>query len=199
MIFMTGVILAGGESTRMGKNKAFIEINGTRIIDRTVSLFREIFDDVLLVTNTPLDYIELEVRIVTDLVPGKGTFGGIYTGLFFSSSPKAFFVGCDMPFLDRRVIQYFLSLAQTADIVAQRTKDYWQPLHAIYSRTLLKPIERLLQQGKLSIIKAYQGMRVREVTEEELKPFDPDLHTLSNINTPEELKKLLETYPNTPL
>ena len=196
---MTGVILAGGESTRMGKNKAFIEINGKRIIDRTVSLFREIFDDVLLVTNTPLDYIELKVKIVTDLVPGKGSLGGIYTGLFFSSSPKAFFVGCDMPFLDRRVIQYFLSLAQTADIVVQRTKDYWQPLHAIYSRTLLKPIERLLQQGELSIIKAYQGMRVREVTGEELKPFDPDLHTLSNINTPEELKKLLETYPNTPL
>lgn len=196
---MTGVILAGGESTRMGKNKALIEINGKRIIDRTVSLFREVFDDVLLVTNTPLDYIELKVRIVTDLVSGKGSLGGIYTGLFFSSSPKAFFVGCDMPFLDRRVIQYFLSLAQTADIVVQRTKDYWQPLHAIYPRTLLKPIERLLQQGELKIIKTYQGMRVREVTGEELKPFDPDLHTLSNFNTPEELKKLLETYPNTPL
>jgi len=196
---MTGVILAGGESNRMGKNKAFIEINGKRIIDRTVSLFRKIFDDVLLVTNTPLDYIELNVRIVTDLVPGKGSLGGIYTGLFFSSSPKAFFVGCDMPFLDRRVIQYFLSLTQTADIVVQRTKDYWQPLHAIYPRTLLKSIERLLHQGELKIIKAYQGMRVREVTGEELKPFDPDLYTLSNINTPEELKKLLETYPNTPL
>ena len=196
---MTGVILAGGESTRMGKNKAFIEINGKRIIDRTVSLFREVFDDVLLVTNTPLDYIELKVRIVTDLVSGKGSLGGIYTGLFFSSSPKAFFVGCDMPFLDRRVIQYFLGLAQTADIVVQRTKDYWQPLHAIYPRTLLKPIERLLQQGELKIIKTYQGMRVREVTGEELKRFDPDLHTLSNFNTPEELKKLLETYPNIPL
>jgi len=195
---MTGVILAGGESNRMGKNKAFIEINGKRIIDRTVSLFRKIFDDVLLVTNTPLDYIELNVRIVTDLVPGKGSLGGIYTGLFFSSSPKAFFVGCDMPFLDRRVIHYFLSLAQTADIVVQRTKDYWQPLHAIYPRTLLKPIERLLHQGELKIVKAYQGMRVRVVTGEELKPFDPDLYTLSNINTPEELKKLLETHPNTP-
>jgi len=196
---MTGVILAGGESTRMGKNKAFIEINGTRIIDRTVSLFREIFDDVLLVTNRPLDYLSLNVRIVTDLVPGKGSLGGIYTGLFFSSSPKAFFVGCDMPFLDKRVIEYFLSLAQTADIVVQRTKDYWEPLHAIYPRTLLKPIERLFQQGELTIFKAYQGGKVREVTGEELKPYDPDLHTLSNINTPEELKKLLETYPNTPL
>ena len=199
MIFMTGVILAGGESTRMGKNKAFIAINGQRIIDRTVSLFREIFDDVLLVTNTPLDYLELNVKIVTDLVPGKGSLGGVYTGLFFSSSPKAFFVGCDMPFLDRTVIHYFLSLAPTADIVVQRTKDYWEPLHAIYPRTLLKPIERLFQQGELTIFKAYQGMKVREVSEEELKPYDPDLHTLSNFNTPEELKNLLETCPNAPL
>ncbi|MCX8012226.1 MAG: NTP transferase domain-containing protein, partial [Desulfobacterota bacterium] len=76
---MTGVILAGGGSTRMGKNKAFIEIGGKRIIDRTVSLFQEIFDEVLLVTNNPLDYMELNVRIVTDLIPGKGSLGGIYT------------------------------------------------------------------------------------------------------------------------
>ena len=198
---MTGVILAGGESTRMGKNKAFIEIKGLSIIDRTISLFKEIFDDVLLVTNTPLDYIHLNVRIVTDIIPGKGSLGGIYSGLFFSPSPKAFFVGCDMPFLDRRVIQYFLSLVETADIVVQRTRDYWQPLHAIYPRKLLKPIERLLQHGELKIIKliqAYRGMKVREVTSEELAPFDPDLHTLSNVNTPEELRKLMETYPNTP-
>jgi molybdopterin-guanine dinucleotide biosynthesis protein A len=104
-----------------------------------------------------------------------------------------------MPFLDRTVIHYFLSLAPTADIVVQRTKDYWEPLHAIYPRTLLKPIERLFQQGELTIFKAYQGMKVREVSEEELKPYDPDLHTLSNFNTPEELKNLLETCPNAPL
>ncbi|MBW1679769.1 MAG: NTP transferase domain-containing protein, partial [Deltaproteobacteria bacterium] len=69
---MTGVILAGGESTRMGQNKAFIEIHGERIINRTASLFNEIFDDVLLVTNSPLDYLDLNVRVVTDLIPKKG-------------------------------------------------------------------------------------------------------------------------------
>jgi len=195
MSSMTGIILAGGESTRMGKNKAFIEINGVRVIDRTVALFKEIFDDVLLVTNTPLDYLDLKVRAVTDLVPGKGSLGGIYTGLFFSSSPHAFFVGCDMPFLDKRVIQYFFSLAETADIVVQRTKDYWQPLHAIYSRNLLKPIERLLQQGELKIIKAYRGTKMREVTREEMEALDPDLYSLSNFNTPEELRKLLAAHP----
>jgi len=192
---MTGVILAGGGSTRMGRNKAFIEIGGKRIIDRTVSIFQEIFDEVILVTNNPLDYLELNVRIVTDLIPGKGSLGGIYTGLFFSSSPKAFFVGCDMPFIDRKVIEYFLSLADNADVVVQRTKDYWEPLHAVYSRKLIRNIERLLSIGELKIITAYRGMRIREVTPEEIAPFDPDLHTFVNFNTPEELKKILEFLP----
>lgn len=192
---MTGVILAGGGSTRMGRNKAFIEIGGKRIIDRTVSIFQEIFDEVILVTNNPLDYLELNVRIVTDLIPGKGSLGGIYTGLFFSSSPKAFFVGCDMPFIDRKVIEYFLSLADNADVVVQRTKDYWEPLHAVYSRKLIRNIERLLSIGELKIITAYRGMRIREVTPEEIASFDPDLHTFVNFNTPEELKKILEFLP----
>lgn len=195
---MTGVILAGGESTRMGQNKAFIEIHGERIINRTASLFNEIFDDVLLVTNSPLDYLDLNVRVVTDLIPEKGSLGGIYTGLFFSPSPKAFFVGCDMPFLDKDVIAYFLNLAETADIVVQRSGQHWEPLHAVYSRKFIKPIERLIEQGDLQIFNAYKWMKVREVKKEELEPIDPDLCSLVNINTPEELRKILKAHQDSP-
>lgn len=191
---MTGVILAGGESSRMGRNKAFIEICGERIIDRTVAIFNQLFDDVVLVTNSPLDYVDLDVRIVTDLIPGKGALGGIYTGLFFSSSPQAFFVGCDMPFLDTKVIAYFLSLAESADVVVQRSDDYWEPLHAVYSRTFIKPIERLMQEGELQIIKAYKWAKVREVKIEELEPIDPGLQSFVSFNTPEELEKIKEAH-----
>jgi len=104
-------------------------------------------------------------------------------------------VGCDMPFIDRKVIEYFLSLADNADVVVQRTKDYWEPLHAVYSRKLIRNIERLLSIGELKIITAYRGMRIREVTPEEIASFDPDLHTFVNFNTPEELKKILEFLP----
>jgi len=174
----------------MGRNKAFIEVGGERIIDRTVAIFNQLFDQVVLVTNAPLDYLDLNVRIVTDLIPGKGSVGGIYTGLFFSASPKAFFVGCDMPFLNAKVIAYFLSLADTADIVVQRSEHYWEPLHAVYSRKFIKPIERLIAQGDLQIIKAYKWAKVREVKREELEPIDPGLQSLMNINTPEELERI---------
>jgi len=178
----------------MGRNKSFIKIHGERIIDRTVAIFNQLFDDVLLVTNTPLDYLDLDVRIVTDLIPGKGSLGGIYTGLFFSPSPEAFFVGCDMPFLDSKVIAYFLSLAETADIVVQRSEGYWEPLHAVYSRKFIKSIERLMEQGDLQIIKAYKWVKVREVKREELEPLDPGLQSLLNINTPEDLERIRETH-----
>jgi molybdenum cofactor guanylyltransferase len=190
---MTGVILAGGESTRMGRNKALIEFQGQRIIERTLALFNTIFDQVLLVTNAPLTYVDLDVRMVTDLVPGKGSLGGIYTGLFYAPSPQAFFVGCDMPLLNRDVILYFLRLAESADIVVERCEDYWEPLHAVYSRKFLKPIERLMEHGELKIIEAYKWMKLREVEREELEPLDPGLRSLVNVNTPEDLKKVMES------
>jgi molybdopterin-guanine dinucleotide biosynthesis protein A len=178
----------------MGRNKAFIEIHGERIIDRTVAIFNQLFDEVLVVTNSPLDYLDLDVRIATDLIPGKGSLGGIYTGLFFSSSPQAFFVGCDMPFLDIKVIAHFVSLAEAADVVVQRSEDYWEPLHAVYSRSFIKPIERLMEEGELQIIKAYKWTKVREVTREELEPLDPTLRSFVSFNTPEELERIQETY-----
>jgi len=191
---MAGVILAGGESSRMGKNKAFIEVHGVRMIDRTVSLFKEIFGEVILVTNSPIEYLDVDIKIVKDLIPNIGPLGGIYTGLFFSSSPKAFFVGCDMPFLNKKVIQYFLALAESAEIVVHRLNDYWEPLHAVYSRSFMKSIERLIELGERRIIKGFKWTKVHEVTREELTPLDPDLHSLLNFNTPEELKKLLDIY-----
>lgn len=175
----------------MGRNKALIEFQGQRIIERTLKLFHTLFDHVLLVTNTPLTYLDLDVRMVTDLVPGKGSLGGIYTGLFYSPSPQAFFVGCDMPLLSPVVISYFLGLAECADIVVKRSEEYWEPLHAIYSRKFLKPIERLMEQGELKIIEAYKWMKVREVGREELEPLDPGLRSLVNINTPEELERIV--------
>jgi len=81
---MTGVILSGGRNLRMGQNKAFLRIEGERLIDRTVRLFRAVFPEVIIVAASPLDYLDQAATIVTDILPEKGALGGLYTGLFFA-------------------------------------------------------------------------------------------------------------------
>ena len=88
---MTGIILAGGKNSRMGTNKAFLEIDGSRLIDKTINIYRKIFSEIIIVTNDPLSYIEFtDAAIVTDIYKGKGPLGGIYTGLFYSKNNYAF-------------------------------------------------------------------------------------------------------------
>ncbi len=186
----TGIILAGGKNLRMGKNKAFLEINGRRIIDRTKDLFLEVFDEVLLVTNSPLEYVDLNLRMVADLIPERGSLGGIYTGLFHSSHAHAFAAACDMPFLNRSLIRRLIQLAPKFDIVIPKTKDGLQPLHAVYSQNCLPFMEELLRRNNLKIIDFFHRVDVREVPTEEILPFDPDLKAFLNINTPGDLRDL---------
>ena len=192
---ITGIILAGGKNLRMGRNKAFLEIDGRRIIDRTKDLFLEVFDEVLLVTNSPLDYLALDLRLVSDLIPDKGSLGGIYTGLFHASHPHAFVAACDMPFLNRRLIGHLAQLAPKFDIVIPKTNDGFQPLHAVYSQSCLPFMEDLLRRDNLKIIDFFPRVNVREVRADEILPYDPELKTFLNVNTPEDLQKIRESAP----
>jgi len=187
---ITGIILAGGRNVRMGKNKAFLEVNGERIIDRTKTLFLEIFDEVLLVTNSLPDYLDLNLRMVADLYPGKGALGGIYTGLFHASSSHAFVAACDMPFLHKPLIKHLADLSPGFDIVIPKTQDGLQPLHAIYSRKCLPFMEDLIRKDNLKIIDFFHRVKKREVPTEEILPFDPKLTSFLNVNTPEDLTRI---------
>lgn len=183
---VTGVILAGGKSSRMGKNKALLEIGGERIIDKAVSLFKSFFKEVILVTNTPEEYAGLDVRVVTDIFPGKGSLGGIYTGLVYASCDYSFIASCDMPFLKRELIEYLISIKDDFDVVVPRLRSGHEPLHAVYSRRCLKPIEVLIKKDDLRIIGFYPEVRVKEVSEDELAPFNSEPSPFVNINTPED-------------
>lgn len=187
---VTGVILAGGKNLRMGQNKAFLEVNGQRIIDRTASIFRGIFDEVLLVTNTPLDYLDLNLRMVTDLLPGKGSLGGVYTGLFHASYAHAFVAACDMPFLNADLVRYEIDLCPRFDIVIPRTEDGFQPLHAVYSQRCLPFMEELLRKDILRIIDFFPQVKKREVSTGEIRRFDPKLISFLNVNTPEDFTRI---------
>ena len=187
---MTGIILSGGKNTRMGTNKAFLEIEGERLIDRTTRIFNDIFQEVILSTNSPLDYLDHDGIIVTDIIQNKGSLGGIYTGLFFSSHEHAFVSACDMPFLNKNFIAYMIERAQGYDIVVPKSPDGLQPLHAIYSRRCLPAIKKLIDSGNLKITGFYRGLKILEIREDIIKTYDPEGKMFMNVNTRLDLEQI---------
>lgn len=187
---VTGVILAGGKNIRMGVNKAFITVDGQRIVDRTAALFNALFRQVILVTNSPLAYASMDIEIAFDLIPHTGPLAGIYTGLRYASSPYSFVAGCDMPLISRPVLEYMIALCPGHDLIIPRLEDGYHPLHAIYSSRCMQPVETLIQAGQFKITGLFPRVRVREVTARELRPLDRELRSFVNLNTPEDLSRL---------
>ncbi|MGD1153031.1 MAG: molybdenum cofactor guanylyltransferase [Syntrophales bacterium] len=187
---MTGVILSGGKSARMGMNKAFLEIEGKRLIDRTMLIFRAIFREVILVTNSPLDYLDQDCIIASDIFKNKGALGGIYTGLFYASYNHAFVSACDMPFINRSFIEHMIEYADRYDIVVPKPSDGLQPLHAIYSKRCLPPIKKLMDMDSLKITGFYRGLKTMVIKEETIKSFDPEGKMFINVNTRKDLEQI---------
>ncbi|MHB8830360.1 MAG: molybdenum cofactor guanylyltransferase [Syntrophales bacterium] len=183
---MTGVILAGGKNSRMGTNKAFLQIEQERLIDTNVRILRDIFKDVIIVVSDPLEYMLAEATIVTDIFPERGALGGLYTGLFFSPDKFAFVMACDMPFLNPRFVEYLAEKAEGYDIVVPSPPDGLQPLCAVYSRVCLPAIKNLIDKNRLQIRGFYPGHKVLEIPAAKLSSFDPAGRMFTNINTPED-------------
>jgi len=199
---MTGVILAGGKNSRIGLNKAFLEIGGKRIIDRTVEIYKKIFDEILIITNTPEDYQyltesvilgeakNLKLKIYTDLIPHRGSLGGIYTGLHYSKSDYAFFAACDMPFLNERVIRHIIKVARDYDIIVPYFKHRLHPLHAVYSKKCLPLIKVMVGKNRLKIKDLFlkcKVKRVMDIPQTKLPPF-------FNINTMRDFRRADKMY-----
>ncbi len=185
---MTGVVLAGGRSTRMGTNKALLEFGGARIIERLLQTLRPLFPEVAIVANDATAYSYLGVPVWPDRIPGTGALGGLYTAVVSSAFPQAFCIACDMPYPNAAVITYLQRLAPGSDVVVPRTADGYQPLHAVYSKSCSAAMESLLRAGRLKIDQLFPLVRLRIVDEEELRPIDPLLHAFVNVNTREELE-----------
>lgn len=174
---------------RMGTNKAFLEIGGERLIDRTAKIFKDIFQEVILSTNSPLDYLDHDGAIVTDIIQEKGSLGGIYTGLFFASHDHIFVAACDMPFLNRPFIEYMIERCSNNDIVVPKSSDGLQPLHAIYSKRCLPSMKILIDRDQLKITGFYKGLKILEIPEDIIKSYDPEEKMFINVNTREDLEK----------
>ena len=176
----------------MGENKAFIKIEGVPIVSRIYTLFKELFQEVIIVTNQPELFKNFDSKIYSDLLPNKGALGGLFTGLFFSNFQYSFCVACDMPFIKKSLVQYLINNIEGEDVIVPRAKDGLQPLHAVYSKNCLDPIKKIMEQGKYKIIDFYNLVSIKIVEEKDFTSLDPLRESFINVNTPEELFMILK-------
>jgi molybdopterin-guanine dinucleotide biosynthesis protein A len=185
---MTGAILAGGRSTRMGTNKALLPFRGVRLIEGLLRKIRPLFPEIMVIANDPDTYADLGVPVFSDCIPEKGSLGGIYTAVSLSTFLQTFCIACDMPLANPAVIAYLRDRAAGYDVAVPRASGGYQPLHAVYSKTCLPHMEAMIRADRLKIDRLFPAVRVLTVEEEELRPMDPSLTCFLNVNTREELE-----------
>lgn len=186
------IILAGGKSSRLGREKAFLPWQGSTFIETLITNLREICQEVLLVTTPQHDLTSLPARVVHDVLPGKNSLGGLYAGLAQSNQPVNFVCACDMPLLLPALVRDLINKREGFDAVVPHAHDRLQPLCAVYTKACLPFIEQQLQRNELRMTAWLAQARVRLVPEAELRSIDPTLQSFFNVNTEEDYQKLLE-------
>ena len=185
----SAIVLAGGKSTRMRTNKALLEIDREQMIEVVVKKLKPIFHDLLVVTNEPDLYSNLGVRLVRDIILGQSPLCGMHAGLISAKYEYSFVVACDMPFIEPSLIKYLVSESRGYDVVVPQIDDYLQPLHAVYSKKCIAPIQDCLEHDIKKVLALYHQVRVKFIGMNRL-PVQADLEKVFfNVNTPEDLKK----------
>jgi molybdopterin-guanine dinucleotide biosynthesis protein A len=182
------VILAGGHSKRLGRDKSLLELEGQPLLARVVQRLGTLSDDLVVVTNDAPRYesLSLAARFVPDEKPGMGSLMGIYSGVQVARHSHALVVACDMPFLSVPLLRYMASLAPGYDVVVPRLGAFLEPLHAIYGNSCLPFMKELLDRGERRIVAFFHSVRVRYVKDSELDRFDPEHLSFVNVNTPQD-------------
>lgn len=191
---ISSVVLSGGRSSRLKTNKAFLKVKGQPLMERIIDTLRQLSEEIIIVANEVDKYEELEATVVSDAYPGKGSLGGIFTGVKVASNPHALVVACDMPFLNVSLLRHMQSVAASYDVVMPRIGRLTEALHAIYSKNCLPLMEQQLQKGDLRIVHFLPHVRVRYVEKEEIEVFDPEHLSFFNINTEADLEKAREIW-----
>jgi molybdopterin-guanine dinucleotide biosynthesis protein A len=193
---LSAAVLAGGRSSRMGKNKAFLPLvdGGPPMVALVIERIREFADDVMIVANDRARYGDFGARVVPDLEAGAGALGGIHAALRHAKHEHCLIVACDMPFLSRALLRRMVDEPRDYDVLAPRLPGesrqgsdglVYQTLHAIYGRACIEPIERQLAQGNRQVIGFFSTVRVRTIEFDDVRQWDPELRSFFNANTPE--------------
>jgi molybdopterin-guanine dinucleotide biosynthesis protein A len=188
---ISAVVLAGGKSRRMGRDKRFLDIGGVTLLQQVLGVLEPIFSEILLIVAQPVPALEaLGHPLVADLIPGCASLGGVYTGLASAGHPRVFVAACDMPMLNAKLIQQLSTINPEADIVIARLATGLQPTHAVYSKVCLPHLERMAKADNLRLqeIAGHPDLRVQVLSEREVRDTDPDLLSFFNVNTPADLE-----------
>ena len=191
---VTAIILAGGKNLRLGRPKATEIIGGKSIVERVIERLSPLASQMLIVTG--IERTDLpgtaDAEFLTDLYPGYGPLGGIYTGLAASRASHSIVVACDMPFLNTKLLGYMIEQAGDFDAVVPRLDGGMiEPLHAVYSRKCLEPIKERLESNQLSVNSFIRALRVRYIEQAESQRLDPKLLSFFNINYQADLERAI--------
>jgi molybdenum cofactor guanylyltransferase len=192
---VSGFILAGGKSSRMGSNKSFLVLAGQTLLARALELVRAITPDVRLVGEpTTLSSFG---SVISDIFPARGPLGGIHSALASSSSDWNLVVGVDLPFLEARFLTYLVTQAQTTEAVVTlaRIGDRFQPLCAVYHKAFLAPAEAALVAGRNRIDALFSEIPLRIIDDNELISRGYNRSMFANLNTPADWEWAQREFP----
>ncbi|UCG26236.1 MAG: molybdenum cofactor guanylyltransferase [Chloroflexota bacterium] len=185
----TTVIMAGGRSSRMGTDKAFVPLLGKPMIEHVLDSVDGLGSEKIIITNSIERYRYLGLPLFADIYEGSGPLGGLHTALVHAKCEHLLVVACDMPWLNRDLLEYMVSLRATADVIVPRWTKFPEPLHAVYSKACLKPVTDSLESRTLKLIAFYGQVRVRYLDRDVLSRFDAAGRSFANINTLEDLRQ----------
>ncbi len=196
--FGTAVILAGGLSRRMGFDKQFLEIGNTVLSRYLASILVAEFDEVIIVTNRPDCYSDPSLRIISDIIPGRGPLSGIHAGLSTASSSHVYCIACDMPNLSLEYIRHLKTRLRGSshDVCVTRAGEWIEPFHAFYSRGIIRHIEDYLNQDRRAVFPLLRTLNTLYVSEDEVRPFNRDGRLFANLNTRQEVESYIATLPD---
>ena len=184
-------VLAGGQSKRMGQDKAFLKVGGQPVIERVLERVTPLTDDLFISTNSPEKYARFGLRLVSDVYPDKAALGGIYSAIQAAQYDHVLIVACDMPFLNPQLLRHLITLAPTAEVVAPLiSPPQPETMHAVYSKACLAAIKPRLLANQLRIIGFFEDVSVRYVEQAEVARFDPHFYTFLNMNTPADWERV---------
>lgn len=186
--FGSAVILAGGNSSRMGFDKQLITVNRIKLIDNIINKLNKEFDEIIIVTNNPEYYKNLKCKVISDEVKGKGPLSGIHVALKNASSEYVYFTACDMPIINNKYIKYIkYKITNDVDACVTLIRGFVEPFNSFYSKRLIKSIENQFKKEKKSINALIQDKNCIYIKEDEARIFSPDFSMFLNLNTREDL------------